>query len=369
MIELRFATEISYNMHQVNAAKESFERAKPGVTIVVEQYSDYFEMMRAYKSDAPPDMMETGGLQMSNADGVFVDLNPFVAEDGLEEDLYPGLMRAARHFGALYGLPVEVSAPLIVYDKEAFDREGLAYPSEDWTWDDMVGLAKRLTVRDGQGAARRFGLELGIDVEWFEPFVMRNGGSYLAPDGATSRGYADSPATVEAYRMLVDAYARHGIVRKPNEPMAADAEGGGAAMTFAFSWHAEHQFRNQERYGVVGLPNMPGQVQANMIYMGGAGVTAKSAHPRLAWEFLRHYVVDCPSWTPPIAKSQAERRGFTGHPLFSRYLEELDRVQVSGFFLSRRWNASRQLINEDIQRMITEGADVVQTLRSWSRYA
>ncbi|TMV45978.1 extracellular solute-binding protein [Paenibacillus mesophilus] len=371
MKQIRFITEIAYNMQQVMKAKESFEQANPDVRIVVEQSKDYFEMMQAYKSEDAPDIIETGGLQIGNPDGIFIDLNPYVAEtEGLEEDLYAGLMRVARNGGMLPGLPIEVSAPLILYNKEMFDRAGLAYPTDDWSWDDMVELAGRLTIRSEQGVAKQFGFGIGVDIEWFEPFVMRNGGRYVAPDGSTSRGYVDSPATIEAFRKLIDAFRVHRIIRKPDEPCEAGAWHEESAMTFSFAWNAGQLFHHKlgDRYGVVGLPNMPGGAKANMVYMGGAGVTTKSAHPRIAWEFLRHYIVECHSWSPPISKSQAEQRRLTVHPIWSRYLEELDHVQISGYYLNKKWNASRQLINDDIRKMIVEGADVAQTLRSWTRY-
>jgi multiple sugar transport system substrate-binding protein len=116
------------------------------------------------------------------------------------------------------------------------------------------------------------------------------------------------------------------------------------------------------------LPKMPGKEESNMVYMGGAGITTKSANPQLAWEFLRHYLLDCHSWMPPISMSQSEERGLTKHRIWSRYLKELDHVQLSGYYLNKKWNASRQLINDDIYKMILEGTDVAQTLRSWTRY-
>ncbi|MDQ6421259.1 extracellular solute-binding protein [Paenibacillus sp. LHD-117] len=371
MIEIRFMTEITYNMHQVLAAKESFERANPGVRIIIEQAKDFFEMMRAFQSEEAPDLIETGGFQVSNNDRMFMDLNPYVAEvQGLEEDLYPGLLRVARYDGMLPGLPIEISPPLMMYDKEKFDRAGLAYPTEEWTWEDMVELAKRLTIRNEQGVASQFGLGLGVDIEWFEPFVMRNGGCYISPDGATSRGYVDSAPTIDAFRMVIDAFREHRIVRMPDEPCLSASWHEESAMRFSFMWDVHHLSRERQnaRIGIVGLPNMPGGVKANMIYMGGAGVTVKSAHPRVAWAFLRHYLLECHSWMPPAIQSQAEQRGLTQHPVWSRYLEELDHVQISGFFKNRKWNNSRQLINEDIRKMITEGTDVAHTLRSWTRY-
>lgn len=368
MTEIRFLTQIAYNMKHVMAAKESFELANPDVRIVVEQSKDYFEIMQEFKSETAPDIIETGGYQVGNSGGIFIDLNPYVAEnDGLEQDLYSGLLRIARHGGMLPGLPIEVSPPLIMYNKEMFDRAGLAYPTETWTWDDMVELAKRLTIRDNEGIASQFGFGLGVDIEWFEPFVMRNGGKYVSPDGSTSRGYVDSPATIEAFRKIIDAYRVHHIIRKPGERSNADNGHDESAMTFCFVWDTYHH-KLDDRYEVVGLPTMPGGVVANMIYMGGTGITTKSANPRLAWEFLRHYLLECHSWMPPISKSQSEQRGLTKHRIWSRYLKEIDHVQLSGYYLNKKWNASRQLINADIHKMILEGADVSQTLRSWSRY-
>ncbi|WP_159887329.1 extracellular solute-binding protein [Paenibacillus puerhi] len=370
MTEIRFLTQITYNMKNVMAAKESFEQLNPGVRINVEQFKDYYEITRELKTDplSAPDIIELGGFQVGNPDNLFIDLNPYVAEiEGLEDDLFPGLLRVARHGGMLPGLPIEVSPPLVVYNKECFDRAGLSYPTEDWTWDDLVEMGKRLTIRDEQGVASQFGFGLGVDIEWFEPFVMRNGGRYISPDGSTCRGYIDSPATIEAFRKIIDAFRVHQIIRKPGEPVAADNGQAESAMTFSFIWDT-FQRKQHEPYEVVGLPAMPGGVEANMIYMGGAGVTKKSAHPRLAWKFLHHYLVECHSLMPPISRAQSEERGIAKHRIWSRYLTELDHVQLSGYFYNKKWNASRQLINEDIHKMILEGTDVAQTLRSWTRY-
>ncbi|MGG4394049.1 extracellular solute-binding protein [Paenibacillus thiaminolyticus] len=213
---------------------------------------------QAYKSECPPDIIETGGFQVSNSDHVFIDLNPFIAEKaGLEEDLYPGLLRVARHNRMLPGLPIEVSPPLIMYNKAMFDRAGLSYPEETWTWDDMVTLAKQLTIRDGQGVASQFGFGLGADIEWFEPFVMRNGGSYISSDGSTARGYVDSPTTIDAFRRIIDAYRVQHIIRKPGEPSSAIDQHDESAMTFCFAWDIPH-YKLDGRYGVIGFTKMPG---------------------------------------------------------------------------------------------------------------
>ncbi|MFC5407321.1 ABC transporter substrate-binding protein [Cohnella soli] len=366
MKKIRFITQIAYNMNKVIAAKEAFERLNPGVQLVVEQMEDYFDIMNELKSGEAPDIIETGGFQINNPDGIFMDLNPFVSEtENTEEDIFPGLLRVARSGGMLPGLPIEMSSPLVIFNKEMFDSAGIAYPTESWTWDDMIEIAKKLTIRDNQGIASQFGFSLGVDVEWFEPFVMRNGGRFVSPDGSTSRGEVDSPATIEAFQKIVDAFRLHCVIRRPGEPCHAQAGQDESAMNFSFVWDAMQ--KQNERYGIVGLPKMPGGKEANMIYMGGVGITNNSANPHLAWQFLRYYLLECHSWMPPISISQSKQRGLLEHPIWSRYLTELQHVELSAYYLSKKWNASRQLINEDIYKMIN-GQNVAHTLRSWTRF-
>lgn len=370
MKTIRLMTELEYNLQHVMAAKQSFEHANPDVRIEVVQATDYYEILQSYRSEEAPDIVETGGYPMGDPHGIFIDLNPYVAEiEGLEEDFHAGLLRAARYKVALSALPVEVSPPLIAYNKLLFDRAGIDYPSEGWTWDDMIQVAKKLTIRDEQGLVKQYGLRLGVDIEWFEPFVMRNGGRYVSPDGSTARGYVDSEATVEAFKLLIDAFRVHRIVCKPNESIESVA----SAMTFSFIWNTGDLLHHHadDQIAMVGLPRMPGRgaEQANMIYMGGTGITKKSEHPQLAWKFLHHYILECNSWFPPLTKSQTEKRDIFSHPIWSRYVSELDIVQPGAFFLNGKWNASRQLINEEIVKMIVNGIDVEKTLRSWTRYA
>lgn len=376
MTEIRFLTEFQH-LHNVMDAKASFERDNPGVRIVIEQSTDHYESLQAYKSDEAPDIIESGGWALFNHKGMFVDLLPYVDDvPGLREDLNPGIMRVACKDGNLPGLPVDVALPLIIFNKEMFDQAGLAYPTDEWTWDEMMELAKRLTIRNEQGVARQFGFGFGVDIEEFEPFVMRNGGRYLSANGSTARGYVDQPEVIEAFRKLIDAYRVHRVIRNPGEPSEAGDLHQGFAMTFGFTWYVGNLIHHQldEKFGVVGLPYMPGGEPSNMIYMGAAGITAKSKYPRAAWEFLNHYILQRPQafhspWTLPITRSLAVQSGLTKHRIWSRYVHELDFVQISGFYISDKWNSSRQLINEDIHRMILEGVDVAQMLRSWTRFA
>jgi multiple sugar transport system substrate-binding protein len=374
-IQLRYLTQFEHT-EQLNQAKASFEEKYPDVEIIVEQAADNFESMRVFENDAP-DIMDSGGWWLFNQQGVFMDLLPFVQETpGLAADLNPGVMRVATKSGNLPGLPVDISVPLILYKKSMLDAAGIPYPTDNWTWDDMMAMARKLTIRNEAGVATQFGFGNGPDIECYEPFIMRNGGRYLSTDGLTARGYIDSNETVEAFQKVIDMYRQHRVTPKPDEPSEAGELHQGFALIFSFTWFVGglEQHGLGDNYGVVGLPRMPGDVEANMIYMGASGITTKSEHPELAWQFLKHYILESTESfkqprTLPLTLTLAEKSGMNKHRLWSRYLQELDSVQASGFYISEKWNTSRQLINEDINKMINDGADVRQMLKSWTRYA
>ncbi|MDF2725593.1 MAG: extracellular solute-binding protein family 1 [Paenibacillus sp.] len=51
--------------------------------------------------------------------------------------------------GGLYGLPVVVSVSGLYYNKDLFDKFGVAYPKDNMTWDDLYALAQKLTRVEG----------------------------------------------------------------------------------------------------------------------------------------------------------------------------------------------------------------------------
>ncbi|MEF3305732.1 ABC transporter substrate-binding protein [Paenibacillus sp. GYB003] len=59
--------------------------------------------------------------------------------------------------GALYGLPVPPYFPqALYYNKDLFDKFGVAYPKDGMTWDELYELAKKMTRVDGGTVYRGF---------------------------------------------------------------------------------------------------------------------------------------------------------------------------------------------------------------------
>jgi multiple sugar transport system substrate-binding protein len=128
--------------------------------------------------------------------------------------------------GPIYGVPNDFTPMVIYYNTKSFERAGVEPPTSDWTWDQFVDTAQRLTL-DSQGRNR---LDPNFDasnvVQWgfrvrkfsFEWIyrVWENGGDVIAPDGSTASGYLDSPASIEAITFLRDLVTQQGVAPDPS---------------------------------------------------------------------------------------------------------------------------------------------------------
>ena len=52
---------------------------------------------------------------------------------------------SANQVDGYYGFPQGFATEIMYYNKDMFDAAGVAYPTDDWTWDDYTAAAEKLT--------------------------------------------------------------------------------------------------------------------------------------------------------------------------------------------------------------------------------
>ncbi len=111
------------------------------------------------------------------AQGAVLDLKNWVDTE-LDTELYSDALFAITDTeGHLWGVPHALNSVAVYYNKEIFDERGVAYPTEDWTWQDMLDMAKALTFdRDGDGTTDVYGINYAsnITLGWL-PFMAAVG--------------------------------------------------------------------------------------------------------------------------------------------------------------------------------------------------
>lgn len=223
----------------------AFEAANPGVTVNVQSMppSDYWPRVSALAAsgDLPDVMAMSSGFVAEWAEaGNLQDLAPHLAEVSLE-----GYFARAVEIGQIDGqqvaFPQNWVAPVLYYNRTAFDAAGIDYPSADWTWDDFRAAAEALTIdENGDGTAEQYGYWVYGRYAQTDPWVFRNGGRYINDDATALEINAEAERALAFLAGIVDA----GFAPRPQDLEGIrqqDVFGTGlAAMWVDGSWNIDN---------------------------------------------------------------------------------------------------------------------------------
>ena len=92
--------------------------------------------------------------------GVLESLDAYVKDDMdfRLKDFFPEVVGRFTVDNHLYAVPRDTAPFACVYfNKKLFDEAGIAYPNDNWTWSEFLGIAKKLTKFDERGRATQYG--------------------------------------------------------------------------------------------------------------------------------------------------------------------------------------------------------------------
>lgn len=164
--------------------------------------------------------------------GLTADLRPYLERGGpVSRELFAKAfidqytVQGGQHAGEIHGMPIGADTVVIFYNKGHFDEAGIAYPTDDWTWDDLIAAAGKLTVKDGATTVR-FGF--GTRLHWhatYVPMIAAHGGSFLDPSG---RAQLTSPEAIATFNLLL-GQVKAGVFATPSAIRSAGGEAAGFA--------------------------------------------------------------------------------------------------------------------------------------------
>ena len=208
-----FAAESQEEATFLDAINE-FEAANPHITIEVTgvPFGDIDQLyLTAAQGGEAPDIVRLSSDQLGEIGEVRVDGYPLLEDlrphlTPTERAIYDGkALQAMRYGDALYGLPASQDCLSLLYNRDLFDAEGLAYPDENWTEQDLLSAAENLTQGDVYGLA----VPTKVAYWWF-PFQNGFGGSLFDEDGNPT---LDSNGSAEALDWYLSLEQVHGVVR------------------------------------------------------------------------------------------------------------------------------------------------------------
>ncbi len=302
-----------------------FEADNPGIRVASEP-SPWDSYWNKFYADAAagtsPDVMLMSGAQFQQAasKGIFLDLAPYVQNTKLDLKDYYTEEQNSIYQGKRYGMTAMVANVGLVYVKDMFDKAGVAYPNGNWTWQDLLSAAEKLTIdKNGHNALDpafdpnnvvQWGFFSQNDAElcWWS-FVAQNGGSVLSADHSTST--IDQPAAVQALQFLVDMIYKYHVSPVPGGSAGATVGStvqdpfmtGKIAMVIAGNWQMiqYNQDIKDFTWDVAPLPSM--KKKAVVTWTQAYTISGRSAHPSEAWKLVEALLGDRASMI--AAKSQA----------------------------------------------------------------
>ena len=135
---------------------EGFKKANPNINvemmdITTADYTQKLQIMLNGGSDVDAFWIKDGDTTKGHsARGQLADLSAYIKRDNVDLAAYNGLAERFQMDGKIVALPVSTGYYILYYNKDIFDKAGIAYPSNDMTWTEWEQLAGRLTSGSGE---------------------------------------------------------------------------------------------------------------------------------------------------------------------------------------------------------------------------
>ncbi len=279
-----------------------YEQAHPGLRVVQQSAATsparYRErLLSSLAAGAPPDvfLLANVDVPLFTDHGAVLDLALYLSRLGLDLRRYDqSVLNTFTRGGAVYALPQGYTPIVVAYNKDLFDRGGVPYPNDDWTWDDFKRIAKLLTKDlDGDGHIDQWGAAFERRPFLWIPWIWSGGGDVLCDDGRRATGCLDSPATVEAIRWYTDLVTKDSIVPR-GDNLRLFVNGKVAMLTAGHFWiptFKPYVDQHRLRIGFVEIPHRVGVPPATAVYASGLAVPALARHRKRSVE-LAAYLAD-----------------------------------------------------------------------------
>jgi multiple sugar transport system substrate-binding protein len=341
------------NPHQEIIA--AFEAENPDILVQLEAVagSDYYtRLLTQIAAGDAPDIMQIGddAVPMFVSKGAFLPLDDYMTGAyGIDTSIYlPGTLKPGQYQGKSYFMPKDFSPMAVYYNKKIFDAYDVPYPTDDWTWADLLETAQKLTKdTNNDGRTDIWGVQLSANwTSGFEYWVGAAGGRLISPDGKSYVGYMDSTETIEAVQFYMDLYNLHKVAPPPADFNLwaggnPEFESGKAAMRVFGRWPQSGLLNNPNvDLGVVGVP--AGRQPANVLFWGGFGIFSGTKNAEAAWRFLKFYTGTEGSqvWVnhaiPPVA-SVAKEAGLYENPIEGAWIRGLDILVDRSYVATDFW--------------------------------
>lgn len=241
----------------MQAICDAYTAKNPDVVIEVQvtSWTEYWTKLEAAaESNTMPDIfwMHTNQILYYSDFGMLADVTDLY--DDVDPNFYNehfseiSRNNASGSNGRLYGVPKDKDNIILVYNKEMFDAAGVAYPDDDWTWDDMTDASAKIYETTGKYGFMAY----AEDHLGYWNFVYQAGG-YILNEDKTKAGFTQ-PATMDAMKFYIGIQNEEWC---PTQTYFAETQPGIAFFSELGSMYLEGNWELMNK--ATSYPNMDGK--------------------------------------------------------------------------------------------------------------
>ena len=288
-----------------DATVKKFQETHPDVEIEVQvtPFDQYLaKLVTQVAGNTPPDIVavENNPFPQFVNRGILEDLTPYLeASTGFSlESFFPRLIDRYTVDGKVYGIPYDAQPfAMLFYNPALFDEAGLDYPTDTWTWADLLAAATKLTKKDAQGNVSQYGLDVA---DTWAYFLYGGGGALVDDVHQPTKSLLNTPESIEALQFYVDLMYKNEVT-----PGIASIEalGGNDAHATLFTtgktaMYVDGFWRlvfDPQSFADIGadMALAPVKDVENRVYPTGGtayAIMKASRNKELAWEFIQMFL-------------------------------------------------------------------------------
>lgn len=246
--------------------------------------------------------------------GMFVDLKPLMQRDGIDQrDYWYPFGREWSYKNGIYAVLEYAGGQATYVNKALLKAAGLSFPADNWTWDDLLEYARKLTdPSKGQYGVSLFPVNPPY---WSSSFIQANGGSVL--NAALDKCTLDSPRSMEALQYIHDLIFKEKVMPTPPPPnMAATSPNpfmtGKVGIYFGGTWDEVQIRASGFDWDYAHMPADPHTGKRSVQgASNGWAMLSTTKHRDAAWEVLK-FLVTRPGQTAMMADGLPVRKDLIG---------------------------------------------------------
>lgn len=217
--------------------------AKSGIKVNIDviTWNEYWTLLEAGASGGTlPDVfwMHINEAQKYMNGEMLLNLDDYIAADDAIDlsNYYEGIVDLYSLNGTQYAIPKDHDTIALLYNKTIFDKYGVAYPTNDWTWDDFAAAAAEISEKGKEDGVYGTAVNTDDGQNFWHNLIYDFGGKLISEDKKSSG--MDDENTLKGMKFLAEKL----LPTMPNQNLMADTDpdvmflSGKVAMLGEGSW-------------------------------------------------------------------------------------------------------------------------------------